>query len=294
MNLSMNLRKAKIAALTVLAGILFAGAAATAQTTGSQPAQTPAPDDKSKTAAPAPAPLTLDSTPAPVNAEEDAAIKKFRDAPAADVAAKEKLGEDFLQKYPQSRYRPEVYSWLVKGYLSTGQVDKMEAAGDKELEITPNDAQTLAIMGSTLPRAMNASTPDPEKRLAKAETYSKKALEIIPTYPKPDNVSEETFVTAKNQTMALAYSGLGIVDIRRGKFAEAIPNLEQSVKLDPNPDPVNYYLLGVANEKASHFDDAITAFTKCAAIPGGGIQATCKTSIDEAKKLGATQLSAPK
>jgi tetratricopeptide (TPR) repeat protein len=288
----MNLRKATIVALTVFSGILFAGVAANAQTQGSQPTQTPAPDDKSKT--PAPAPLTLDSTPAPVNAEEDAAIKKFRDAPAADVVAKEKLGEDFLQKYPQSRYRAEVYSWLVKGYLSTGQVDKMEAAGDKELEIMPNDAQTLAIMGSTLPRAMNASTPDPEKRLEKAETYSKKALEIIPTYPKPDNVSEETFVTAKNQTMSLAYSGLGIVAIRRGKFAEAIPNLEQSVKLDPNPDPVNYYLLGMANEKASHFDDAVTAFTKCAAIPGGTIQATCKAGADEAKKLGATQLSAPK
>src|SRR5271154_7532059 len=104
-----------------------------------------------------------------------------------------------------------------------------------------------------------------------------------PPKPKPYAVEEETFVTAKNQTMALAYSGLGIVDIRRGKFAEAIPNLEQSVKLDPNPDPVNYYLLGIANEKASHFDDAVTAFTKCAAIPGGGgqkIKATCKTSID--------------
>jgi hypothetical protein len=25
----------------------------------------------------------------------------------------------------------EVYSWLVKGYLNSGQVDKMEAAGDK-------------------------------------------------------------------------------------------------------------------------------------------------------------------
>jgi tetratricopeptide (TPR) repeat protein len=289
----MNLRKVKIVALTVLGGILLAAVAANAQTQGSQPTQTPAPDDKSK-ATPAPAPLSLDSTPAPVNAEEDAAIKKFRDAPASDIAGKDKLGEDFLQKYPQSRYRVEVYSWLVKGYLSLGLVDKMEAVGDKELEIMPNDAQTLAIIGSTLPRAMNASTPDPEKRLDKAESYSKKALDIVPTYPKPDNVSEEAFVAAKNQTMALAYSGLGIVAIRRGKFAEAIPNLEQSVKLDPNPDPVNYYLLGIANEKASHFDDAVTAFTKCAAIPGGGIQATCKTSIEEAKKLSATQMSAPK
>jgi tetratricopeptide (TPR) repeat protein len=288
----MNLKRAKSVAWMIVGGMLLAGVPSVAQTQGSQPAPTPAQDDKSKPSAPAP--LTLDSSAPPVNAEEDAAIKKFRDAPIADVAAKDKLGEDFLQKYPQSRYRADVYSWLVKGYLSLGQVDKMEAAGDKELEIMPNDAQTLAIVGSTLPRAMSASTPEPDKRLAKAESYSKKALEIMPMYPKPDNISDEAFAAAKNQTMALAYSGLGIVAIRRGKFAEAIPNLEQSVKLDPNPDPVNYYLLGLANVKAAHFDDAVAAFTKCAAIPGAGIQATCKTSIDDAKKQGATQLSAPK
>jgi tetratricopeptide (TPR) repeat protein len=290
----MNFRRAKSVAWMILGGMLLAGVPSVAQTQGSQPPPTPAQDDKSKPAATAPAPLTLDSTPPPVNAEEEAAIKKFHDAPMEDVAMRDKLGEEFLEKYPQSRYRPDVYSWLVKGYLSLGQVDKMEAVGDKEIALMPNDAQTLAIVGSTLPRAMSASTPDPDKRLAKAETYSKKALEIMPTYPKPDNVTEEQFTLAKNQTMALAYSGLGIVAIRRGKFAEAIPNLEQSVKLDPNPDPVNYYLLGLANVKAAHFDDAVAAFTKCAAIPGGGIQATCKTSIDDAKKQGATQLSAPK
>jgi hypothetical protein len=63
--------------------------------------------------------------------------------------------------------------------------------------------------------------------------------------------------------------------------------------MDPQPDPVNLYLLGISNEKTSHFDDAVTDFTKCAAIPSG-MQATCKQDIDEAKKLAATQLSAPK
>jgi hypothetical protein len=51
--------------------------------------------------------------------------------------------------------------------------------------------------------------------------------------------------------------------------------------------------LGLSNEKTSHFDEAAAAFTKCAAIPGG-LQTTCKTGADEAKKLGTTQLSAPK
>ena len=187
----------------------------------------------------------------------------------------------------------EVYSWLVKGYLGAGQVDKMESAGDRELAIEPNDATTLAIVGSTLPRAINSSTPDPMKRLEKAEQFSKRALDLIPALPKPANLTDEQFVSAKNQTTAMAYSGLGLVAYRRGKYTDAITDLEQSVKLDPNPDSVNYFLLGKANEKASHFDDAIAAFTKCASLPGG-MQEPCKSGAEEAKKLSTTQLSAPK
>ena len=115
----------------------------------------------------------------------------------------------------------------------------------------------------------------------------------MPTLVKPAELSDAEFLKAKDQTSALAYSGLGLVAFRRSKFAEGIPNFEQAVKLDPFPDPVNYYLLGIANEKTSHFDDAANAFTKCAAVPGS-LQATCKSSVDEARKLATTQLSAPK
>jgi tetratricopeptide (TPR) repeat protein len=281
----------QIATLLFAGGVFLCGTRASAQATQQQ-APTLNPEKKQDKPAEV-TPLTLDNAPPPVSAEEDAALKAFRAAPLTDLAKKDQLGEEFLQKYPESRYRPEVYSLLVRGYLSLGQIDKMEVVGDKEIALKPDDAQTLAIVGSTLPRAMNASTPDPQKRLEKAEQYSKKALEVLPTLVKPEDLSDTDFLKAKDQTSAMAYSGLGIVAFRRQKFAEAIPNFEQAVKLDPTPDPVNFYLLGISNERTSHFEDAANAFTKCAAIPGG-LQATCKSSADEAKKLATTQLSAPK
>jgi tetratricopeptide (TPR) repeat protein len=284
-------KSVQIATMIFAGGILLCGGSVSAQYT-QQPAPTLNPEKKQDKPQEV-TPLTLDNAPAPVNAEEDAAIQAFRAAPITDMAKKDQLGEEFLQKYPQSRYRPEVYAMLVRGYLSQGQIEKMETAGDKEIELNPNDAQTLAIVGSTLPRVMNASTPDPLKRLDKAEQYSKKALEVLPTLPKPAELSDADFLKAKDQTSALAYSGLGLVAFRRSKFAEAIANFEQAVKLDPIPDPVNFYLLAISNEKTSHFDDAVNAFTKCAAVPGG-LQATCKTGADEAKKMATTQLSAPK
>jgi len=253
-----------------------------------QPSSTP-----SKTTGDKSAGAPAQTTAPPVSAEEDAAIKAFRDDKGADLAHKEKLGEEFLQKYPQSRYDFEVENWLVRGYVSSGQVDKMEAAGEKDLQLNPNDAQTMAILGSTLPRAMNASTPNREQKLAQSEQYCKKALELLPTMLKPEGLSQEAFERAKDQTAAMAYGGLGLVAFRQGKLSEAIEPFEKSVKLDPQPDPVNYYLLGLSYQKTSHFEDAVTAYTKCAGIPSG-MQPTCKAAIDEAKKLAATQLSAPK
>lgn len=247
-------------------------------------------DDKSKT--PDVTPLTLDA-PAPATAEEEAAYKAFQDVPTSDSSKKIEVGEAFLQKYPESRYKPPVYGAMTFAAVQSGQIEKMQQYGEKELELAPNDVSTLALLGQTLPRTLRSNTPDAEKILAKAERYSKQAIEITPTLPKPANLTDDAFTSAKNQTLAMAHSGLGLVYVRRGKNSEAIPELEQAVKIDPSPDPVNYYLLGMANKSTSHWDDAVTAFTHCAGMPGP-MQGTCKAQAEDAKKQSATQLSAPK
>jgi tetratricopeptide (TPR) repeat protein len=259
------------------------------QTQGQQPAQQPADKDKATGSNS----LSLDLPTPPTNADEDAAFKAFSDIPPTDPKKRIESGEAFAQKYPNSRYLPPVYSTLTSAYLQTNDVKKMEETGDKEIAINPNDVQVLAILAQTIPRALSSTTPNPGQELEKAEKYGKRAIEVMPTFPKPANLSDQQFEMAKNQTLAMAHSGLGLVNLRRGKFAEAIPELETSVKIDPNPDPVNYYLLGLSNDKASHFDDAVTAYNKCAAMESG-MQATCKSGAEEAKKHAATQLSAPK
>lgn len=293
-------KKSWLDALTI-GGLLlaFCGVAAAQGSQGSQSgqggqSQPPAqPNDKSKT--PDVAPLTLDSTPPPVSAEEDAAFKAFQAAPMNDTKQKIQLGEAFLQKYPETRYKSAVYAPLAFAYLQEGQVQKMQEYGEKEITLVPNDVSTLALLGQTLPRSIHSGTSQTEaaQLLEKAEKYSKQAIEITPTLPKPPNMSDEAFASAKNQNLAMAHSGLGLVYIRRGKNAEAITELDEAVKVDPNPDPVNYYLLGMANKSTSHFDDAITAFNKCAGM-AGPMQAACKSQVDETKKKSSTELSAPK
>lgn len=298
----MNSKRGNWIELLTVAGVVFLGASVAAAQSSqggssqgsqsgqqSQPAAPQLPDkDKANT-------LTLDTPPPPVNPEEDAAFKAFDAIPLTDGDKKIKAGEDFEQKYPQSRYLPPVYSMLVKLYLQSNQVQKMQEVGEKDVAMAPTDVQTLAILGQTLPRAWNSSMPNAALQLDKAEKFSRSAIELTPTITKPEGMSDAQFTLAKNQTLAMAHSGLGLVLFRRGKFAEAIPEFEESTKVDPNPeaDPVNFYILGISDERTSHFDAAVAAFTKCSTITGS-LQETCKSKMDEAKKLGATQLSAPK
>jgi len=281
---------AVIAMLVCIDGGAVAQSSQSAQGSQSQPPAQQA--DKPKT--PEVTPLTLDAL-APVNADEDAAYKTFFAVVQNDSAKKIELGEAFLQKYPESRYRSPVYGALTFAYVQAGNMQKMQEIGEKEIALAPNDVSTLALLAQTLPRGIHGSASSAEnmQTLTKAERYSKKAIEIAPTLPKPDGMTDESFAVAKNQALAMAHSGLGLVYVRRGKNAEAIPELEQAVKVDPNPDPVNFYLLGMANKATSHFDDAVAAFNKCVAI-AGPMQGTCKAQSDDAKKLGATELSAPK
>lgn len=283
------------AMLALGAGIAAAQSPQYGQQPGQQqppPQQQPQPNDKAK---PNPAPLTMDNAQPASSPEEDAAFKALQDPAVTDPNKKIQMAEDFVQKYPQSRYRPAIYQVLVSNYFVTNQAQKLIEAGQKEIALNPNDTPVLAVVAQTIARTFKPAEPDAIKHLDDAEQYSKRAIELTPTLPKPPNLTDEAFASAKSDTLAMAHGGLGLVYIRKGKFDEAIPELENSIKSDkhPEPDPVNFYLLGLANDKTSHFDAAATAFQKCAAIQSS-LQATCKNGAEEAKKQGATQLSAPK
>ena len=156
-----------------------------------------------------------------------------------------------------------MYSNLVKLYLLVHKEGrKWQDAGEKDAALAPRDGdvQTLAILGQTLPRAWTSSMPNAAQQLDKAEKFSKSAIELTPTIAKPDAMTDAQFSLAKNQTLAMAHSGLGLVYFRRGKYDAAIPEFEESTKVDPNPDavPVTNFLCPwrIADEKTSHFDAA--------------------------------------
>jgi tetratricopeptide (TPR) repeat protein len=242
----------------------------------------PTPPDNSKLGS-NPSPLTVDNTAAVRDSKESSEYKSFVSIPADQSAKKIKSGESFLKKYPDSQLRPQVYSQLTVLYIQAGDPDRGLAAGSSAIQLNPKDMRTMGILSQTMARSVTPTTPDAAQRLDQAEKYGKEALAVASTLTKPEGVVDDVFSNAKNEALAMAHSGLGLVDVQRGKFAEAIPDLQQAAQLDAGKDPTNFYLLGVANQNSGHYADAATAFDQCAQAPGN-LQATCKSGADEAKK----------
>jgi len=223
-----------------------------------------------------------------VNKAEEDAYKALYEARGGSPQTQIQLGEDFVAKFPESRYLSGVYSQLTSAYYAVGNEEKMFSAGEKAIQLSPDNVDALALLAMAIPRRVKAASPDAAQRLQQAETYGKHALEVIPTLPKPDTVDEAAFEKAKNDKLSMAHSGLGLIAIDHGKYEDARTELNQAVQLASSPDPVDYYLLANADTQTSYYNDAVAAYEKCAA--SGPLMAQCKARIESAKKDAATKL----
>jgi tetratricopeptide (TPR) repeat protein len=224
-----------------------------------------------------------------INKAEEAAYKAILAAQTSDPATKIQLGEDFATKFPNSRYLPGIYGILTGSYFATGNMEKMFSTGDKAIQLDPQNVDVMSLLAMAIPRRAKATTPEGAQQLQEAETYAHRTIDIIPTLEKPATVDDAVFEKEKNDKLALAHSGLGLIDIQHSKFEDARTELTQAVQLASTPDPVDYFLLGNADAKASYLNGAIAAYEKCAAT--GPLAAQCRARADAVKKDLGTSLS---
>lgn len=230
-----------------------------------------------------------------VDPKEEAAYKAFvamKPTAPADYDAQIQAGEDFVKNYPQSHYLVVVYSRLTNAYFERQKLDKMYVAADKTLQLNPNDVTVLTLVGWVIPRG-NPTSPGFADQLAKAEQYEKHALEILATLPKPAELTDEQFATTKASAVSQAHSGLGLVYFREGKDSDSVAELTKATEGNPQPDPTDYFVLGVEDEKLSKFADARKSFEGCAQITSQ-LQDRCKQGVAEAKAKAGSQPQPPK
>jgi hypothetical protein len=206
---------------------------------------------------------------------------------AKDPEKKIKLGEAFVVQYPSSLYCQEVYDTLVRTYYTNQDWNSLYATSDKAIAKLPDDIYILITVGWIIPHQYNSDDPDAAKKLEKAQTYEKHAIDVLGTMPKPAKFTDEQFAADKVQSLEQAHSGLGLVYFRNQDFDNAVKELQQATQTTETPDPTDVYALAVSFEQLNRYSEAADAFQKCSAIPGS-LQDRCKQSAsDDATKAGA-------
>jgi hypothetical protein len=224
---------------------------------------------------------------AAIDPAEEAALKAFN--AATDTDAKIQAGEDFEQKYPDSRYLEAVRSTLVTLYYDKMDWPKFYAEAGATIAKDPDNVPVLTLVGWVIPRVYKADDPSEPAKLDQGEKYEKHALELIPAMQKPGQISDDQFNLAKASAASEAHSGLGMIYYRRNDFANSAKELETSTTETSDVDPSDLYILGLDYQKLNRNTDAEGAFTKCASMPGQ-LQDNCKKS---AAALQGSSLSAP-
>jgi tetratricopeptide (TPR) repeat protein len=223
-----------------------------------------------------------------VDPQEEAAYKAFYDAKSADADNKIKLGQDFIQKYPMSRYLESVYAGLVQAYYVKQDWVNFYASADKALAVNPDDIPVLVTVGWVIPHVYNPKDPDGPKDLDKAERYEKHAIELSGALPKPATMTDAQFLQSKSSVLTEAHSGLGLVYFRLQDSEDSVKELQQATQGSANPDPTDLFVLGVGLQSLDRNAEAVDAFNRCSQIQGA-LQERCKQSADAAKKSASTK-----
>jgi tetratricopeptide (TPR) repeat protein len=262
--------------LAVLLAAGFASPSFAQYGSSAPPPQQSSPSDK-----PAPPPEKAPK----LNPKEEADYKALVALPDNDRSTADKkiqLSQQFLQKYPGSRYEESVMNQAVSAYYAKQDWNNLYATADKAVAKDPDDIDVLTVVGWVIPHLYNHDDPDAEKKLDKAESYEKHAIEVIPTLPKPDNLTDQQFADAKAGKLSQAHSGLGLVYFRLQDFPNSVKELQLATSGGGMPDPTDFYALGAGLMQLNRNSEASDAFSKCAEIPGG-LQDRCKQMAAQAK-----------
>lgn len=177
----------------------------------------------------------------------------------SDPATKAAQLERFVAAFPDSQYAGNALTVVAVTYQQMGQLDKLQAFGEKVLAADPNDVSMLLVLAD--------SWSERETGFEKAEEYATRALTALESAAKPESVSDEQWAQQKSIQQGLAHSAIGQVNIRRNRNTPAVEELQTAAPLlqsDALSYARNQYRLGFALLNLRRLEEARQALTQAA------------------------------
>ena len=162
-----------------------------------------------------------------------------------DPQKKISLAEAVIQKYPGSDFKDSAYVTEMGAYYQLGKSDKAIEAGQKALEVNPDNLDALSFSSFTFPFVFKADDPDKDSKLTRADAQAKHGLEALQKLQKPDKVTDEQFNSFVKAKRALFNAASGFVALQKKDYPGAITAYKAATE-DNATDFYAFYRMGLA------------------------------------------------
>ncbi|OFV83747.1 MAG: hypothetical protein A3D93_01045 [Acidobacteria bacterium RIFCSPHIGHO2_12_FULL_67_30] len=223
----------------------------------------------------------------PPTAEEKAAAQKITES--TDLQERLALVEQFLAKWPQSGLRSDVYAAASEAYRIQRNYDKAVEYGQLALDLNPRHPSALMTVADSLAEGAVSVQPDYQEKLARAEEYCRRALEVLQEVfakagPRPD-MPEEEYKVQQKYFEAQPHATLGYIYLRQNDYPRAIEELKVATELNQyRPDAMDFLRLGVAQFRAKQYAEAEASLQRCVEI-GGPAGETAQRQLVSVRRL---------
>ena len=235
-----------------------------------------------KTSAPAqqaaqPAPSKQSTPPTqPSPAEE---LQLLVESAGSDRAALVRNLEAFLNKYPESSQRPQIYRTLVEASLQLQDTARAAGYAERMVALNPNDISTLALAIQLLERQENNAA------FRRAVSYCTSLLDAVnrtSSSKRSPRVSAEQWEREKKNDLANTYFLRGDLYLKLKDFSSAQKDLQTSFDMVPSAGAAQR--LGETAELQKDFNAAIQEYSRAFALAEGKNGDVSRQEIR--KKLG--------
>ncbi len=178
-----------------------------------------------------------------------------------DAGKKAAMLARFAQMFPDSPYANQALGVAATAYQQAQNVPKMLEVANGLLAKDPNNLGMLLLLSDYY--------GEKGEQLDKAEAYAKKAISLLDSAKKPEDMTDEQWKQQSGLQKGLALSSLGEVNIQKKDNATAVTNFRTAaplLKSDDGSYARNQYRLGFALLNLKKNAEAKDAFTQAASV----------------------------
>jgi tetratricopeptide (TPR) repeat protein len=168
----------------------------------------------------------------------------------ADPAARAAAMEAFVKQYPQSVVLTDALEQAMAAYQQANNPPKVEETAKRILQLTPNNIRALAIVVA-LDRGK--ATGGDQAALKEMCTYAQTGLQQLPTWQKPEGMSDADFQKLKTQMGDIFNGASGFCALQAKNYAQARDFYTQAFQIDPT-NLQDVYQLAVADLETNPLD----------------------------------------